>query len=101
MSCASAQVLHRADCSAAEIPANGFLHFAFACCLLEVRTTLAERSPESATCIFADFCVLLARGFAKGNAADSCLSSMFSIINSVNCEFWEQRFNRHFAKSPA
>ena len=66
----------RSDCSAAEIPSNGFLLFAMDCCLLEVRATLAECSPESATGFFADFCVLLAGGFAKGNAADSCLSSM-------------------------
>ena len=76
MSCVYEQVLRRADCFAAEIPADGFLHFMIDCCLLEVRANLAECSPGRQTCIFADFCVLLAGGFAKGNAADSCLSSM-------------------------
>ena len=76
MSCASTQVPRSADCSTAEIPTDGFLHFAMDSCLLEVRATLAECSPESATGFFADFCVLLAGGFAKGNAVDSCLSSL-------------------------
>ena len=101
MSCASTQVPRSADCSAAEIPSDKFLHFTFACCLLEFRATLAERSPESATGFFADFCVLLAGGFAKGNAVDSCLSSLSAYDCSVDCEFWEQRFNCHFAKAPA
>ena len=101
MSCVSEQVLRRADCSAAEIPSDGFLHFTMVCCLLEVRASLAEWSPESVTCIFAGFCVLLAGIFAKGNAVDSCLSSLSAYDCSVDCEFWEQRFNRHFAKAPA
>ena len=92
---------HSADCSTAEIPTDEFLHFAMNSCLLEVRATLAECSPESATGFFADFCVLLAGGFAKGNAADRCLSSLRFYLQGVNCEFWEQRFNRHFAKAPA
>ena len=101
MSCASAQVLRCAYCPAAEIPSDEFLHFVMDCCFLEVRATLAECSPESATGFFTDFCVLLAGGFAKGNAADSCLSSILPYNRSVDCEFWEQRFNRHFTKAPA
>ena len=93
-------VILRADCSAAEIPSDGFLLFAMDCCLLEVRATLAECSPESATGFFTDFCVLLAGGFAKGNAVDSCLSLLLLYSRSKDCEFWEQRFNRHFAKAP-
>ena len=49
MSCASTQVLHCADCSVAEIPSDKFLHFTMDCCFLEVRASLAECSPESAT----------------------------------------------------
>ena len=101
MSCVSEQALRRTDCSTAEIPADKFLHFTFACCLLEVQANLAECSPGRQTCIFADFCVLLAGGFAKGNAVDSCLSSLSAYDCSVDCEFWEQRFNCHFAKAPA
>ena len=94
--------LHRTDCSTAEIPSDKFLHFAIDCCLLEVRAVRrGVFDGEAGKHFRGPFVWNLADTFAKGNAADSCLSSILIYICSMNCEFWEQRFNRHFAKAPA
>ena len=42
----------------------------------------------------------LADVFAKGNAVDSCLSSLPTFCRSVDCEFWEQRFIATLQKRP-